>query len=534
MGFRRLPHQAVSGFLHLEGALDTRFGEVPCEVMIDRELRSFPDIFLKAPLPARLLPVAPHVGPNGELCYVASSLAVFDVYKPITQTIAALQRAAEVLDQIMAKEHVDDLAEEFYACWRGSYCYTDIENPNSSEVIALSLGKGKGIAFTDDPERTQAKLAHCAGRFVQKVGISAKITTKVLPRPLVDAWPPRTVSALLDWQSALDPSCRKKILRRIVEGYRSGADDYVLVLETPAGQVAALVSDLQKYRREDHTDQSTPVYDAPITLMSVIRLDDRYIVERNIPGQETLSGKRILLIGCGTIGGYLADMLVKAGAGICGGVLQLVDNQVLAPGNIGRHRLGINRLAVNKAEGLVAEIKAGMPSANVTALAVDAYSLNIARFDLIIDASGEQALGQWLVGEQSLENAPGSHAAANVTPLLHVWIDGSGDAVRAFLRQSPSEGCYRCLCDYEAEKQFLSVMGGVQPILAGGGCEGHYVAYPASVSVQAAALGLDAALAWVGRRPWASLSTRVINRERDPMTGDVTILPRPGCPACGF
>ncbi|WP_235154320.1 ThiF family adenylyltransferase [Pseudomonas nitroreducens] len=535
MGFRRLPRQTTSGFLHLEGALRTgRFGSIPCDVYVDRELRSFPEVYLKQPLPPSLLPIAPHVGPSGMLCYVSSSTAVFDIYKPVTQTIAALRRAAEVLDQLMAHELVDDLQEEFYAYWRGTSCYTDIEIAHSTEILALTLGKDgeRGLAFSDDSERTQAKIGHLFSSVDERVGLSAKVTTRVPPRPLIDAWPPTTVKALLDWQGALDPSCRKKILKRIVQGYRSGANGYVVVLETPVGQIGALIYDLQKYRRKDKIDQSTPVYDAPIVLMPLARVDDRYIVSRNIPGQQTLSGKRLLLIGCGTIGGYLADMLVKAGAGTDGGELRLVDNQRLAAGNIGRHRLGINRLDINKAVGLVAEIKTGMPSSNVSALAVDAYSLSLNGFDLVIDATGEQPLSQWLAGEQAAGRMMGMRGEESTTPLLHVWIEGAGEAVRSLIRQRPSEGCYRCLCDYEAEGQFLSVLGGIRPVLAGGGCEGQYVAYPASVSVQAAALGLDTALAWANEKPWTSLSTRIISREHDPMTGDVTILPRPGCPAC--
>ena len=236
------------------------------------------------------------------------------------------------------------------------------------------------------------------------------------------------------------------------------------------------------------------------------------------------------MIGCGTIGGYLADLLVKAGAGTGGGELQLIDNQKLAPGNIGRHRLGANRLELNKAQGVVAELKIGMPSANLIALPEDAFSVNLTGFDLIIDATGEQGLGNWLAGQQA--NGRLSNGGWQ-TPLLHVWIEGAGEAVRTLLKQHRSEGCYRCVCDYETEQRFLSVVGGVRPVLAGGGCEGQYVAYPASVSVQAAALGLDTALAWVGATLWGSLSTRVISRTRDPATGDVTILPRPGCPACG-
>lgn len=535
MGFRRLPRQTTSGFLHLEGALKTsRFGAVPCDVFIDRELRSFPEVYLKQPLPPSLLPIAPHVGPSGILCYVSTSTAVFDIYKPVTQTIAALRRAAEVLDQIMAHEHIADLQEEFYAYWRGASCYTDIANAHSTGILALTLGKGPegGLAFSDDSARTLAKIGHLFSSVGERVGLSAKITTRVPPRPLIEAWPPKTVTALLDWQAALDPGCRRKILKRIVEGYRSGANAYVVVLDTPAGQIGALIYDLQKYRRKSRVDQSTPIYDAPIMLMSLARLDDRYIVSRNIPGQQTFSGKRVLLIGCGTIGGYLADMLVKAGAGTDGGEIRLVDNQRLAAGNIGRHRLGINRLDINKAVGLAAEIKTGMPSANVSALAVDAYSLSLSGFDLVIDATGEQSLSQWLAGEQAAKQMVGTSGGGVTAPLLHVWIDGAGEAVRTLIRQHSSEGCYRCLCDYEVEGQFLSVLGGIRPVLVGGGCEGQYVAYPASVSVQAAALGLDTALAWANERPWTSLSTRIISREHDPMTGDVTILPRPGCPAC--
>lgn len=514
----------------MEGVLETRFGSVPCDVFIDRELRSFPTIILQQPLPELLLPIAPHVGPDGVLCYVAGGAVVFDIYRPISQTIAALKRAAVVLDQILAKERVDDLEEEFFAFWRGDFCYTDIEKPESGEVVALSLGRGLGFVFTDDPERAKLKFAHRAGRIEAFLGLSAKITTKISPRPLISAWPPKNVGELLDWQSKLDPSCRRKILCRIVKAYRAGNRAVVVVINAPTMQYGFLVSDLQKYKRASKTDQGTPIFDAPIELMQVVRMDDRYLIERSIPGQATLAGRRIALIGCGTIGGYLAELLIKAGAGTGGGELLLIDNQNLAPGNIGRHRLGLNRVELNKAQGLVAELKIGMPSANVRALPEDAFSVNLSDFDLIIDATGEQALGNWLAGQQA--NGALSKAEGQ-TPLLHVWIEGSGVAVRAFLKQHKSVGCYRCLCDYEAEQQFLSVTGGVHPILAGGGCEGQYVAYPAYVSLQEAALGLDAALAWVGAAAWPALSTRVISQIHDPATSDVTILPRPGCPACG-
>jgi hypothetical protein len=42
-----------------------------------------------------------------------------------------------------------------------------------------------------------------------------------------------------------------------------------------------------------------------------MRIDEHYIAQRSIPSMRTLSGLKIALMGCGTIGGYLADMLAK-------------------------------------------------------------------------------------------------------------------------------------------------------------------------------------------------------------------------------
>ena len=95
----------------------------------------------------------------------------------------------------------------------------------------------------------------------------------------------------------------------------------------------------QKNKLADRRDSSFGLKVMPV---SVIRIDDRYLAQRNIPKSKTLAGKKIALVGCGTIGGYLSDMLVKAGAGTCGGQLTLVDFDGLLPQNIGRHRLGLS------------------------------------------------------------------------------------------------------------------------------------------------------------------------------------------------
>lgn len=519
LGFRRCEEQPSSSHLVVEGCLSTRFGDVPCLARIDRTFQTFPLVQL-TPVPECLLPVAPHVGPAGSLCYIADATAVVDIFDPIGQTLAALEQAARVLDQIMAGERVDDLAEEFYAFWSGVQFFMDVDSRETGSGRLLQ--KGDLFAISDNSERTSAKLAHLPGKMRELPWSIDRVTTKAVPRPKSDAWPPETVGELLAWQSGLDDACRRKIEARIANAYRKGWTFAVIVIDSPSMPYAFATLDLLKTPRESRRDQRLPIYDVRILCLSMIRIDDAFVIQRNIPGQTTLAGLRIAMVGVGTIGGYLGEMLAKAGAGTAGGELMLVDNQNLEPGNQGRHRLGADKSFLPKASSLADEIKRVMPGSHVKPIVHDVREVNLEGFDLLIDATGEQALGQWLAARHSQK-----------TPLLHVWIEGAGLAVRSYMSSHVSEGCYRCLCDYERQGDFKAVEGVVEPLFAGQGCEGPYVPFSASVSIQAAALGLDSVMAWVGRKAWPGLSTRVLSRTHEAAHADCTVLKRSGCPACG-
>ncbi|VVM75286.1 hypothetical protein PS619_02017 [Pseudomonas fluorescens] len=518
IGFHRGAQQAASGYLVVEGALHTRFGGIECKAWIDRSFQQFPLIQL-TPVPESLLPIAPHVGPSGFLCYIASATAVVDIFDPIGQTRAALEHAARVLDQIMAGERVDDLADEFYAFWQGVTCYVDVETRHSGEVTFLE--GNDTYVISDDPKRSIAKLCHLPGT-VKELRIPVdRVTTRASPRPLIHAWPPKNVTDVLNWQARLDDACRRKIEARIIKAYRKGFSLAFIEIDSPTMPYAFVVLGLQKIKRESALDQRLPIYGARIIPLELVRIDDSFVAQRNIPGQTTLAGKKIALVGCGTIGGYLGEMLAKAGAGTKGGELRLIDKDALEPGNLGRHRLGGNKIFLPKARALAEEIQLVMPSTNVRSFDFDVREVNLSGVDLIIDATGEEALGHWLAFEHSQK-----------TPILHVWIEGTGIAVRAYMGRHASEGCYRCLSDYARDHQFLSVEGETRPLYAGQGCEGPYVPYSASVSVQAAALGLDAAMAWAGKNDWPGLTSRVLSRSHESATADCTVLRKPGCPAC--
>jgi hypothetical protein len=69
-------------------------------------------------------------------------------------------------------------------------------------------------------------------------------------------------------------------------------------------------------------------------------------------------------------------------------------------------------------------------------------------------------------------------------------------------------------------------------LLKGQGCEGLYVPFPASVSLQAAALGMEMVQAWVDGVAAPTLRTRVLVPGRELMTPDCTPLKVESCPVC--
>lgn len=79
---------------------------------------------------------------------------------------------------------------------------------------------------------------------------------------------------------------------------------------------------------------------------------------------EKLLEKKILLLGVGTLGSTVAEELIKCGLG----ALTILDNDTLEPGNVSRHRLGLNYLGQNKAESLKIELLRKNPFAKINAL----------------------------------------------------------------------------------------------------------------------------------------------------------------------
>ncbi len=498
-----------------------------CEIKLRPDFSSPPEITLLE-IPVKLKPIAPHLNSKGTLCYLSKSSVSLNIFDPVGQMIACLERAEFVLGQILRNEVVEDLAEEFFAYWgeNYAYCYFDFDNTKSKDLICMygEYKKNSMIFFiTDNPDRSQFKVDVLGYPIQERDFPVIKIFTRVTPRPLQGKWPPKNLSELLDWQTMIDSRSSRKIYDGLAVVAERGQHISIVLIQSPNYIYAFAVFfpkngdfylDKKELRKKSNLRRST------ILAMNNTRVDENYIIQRNIPNMKTLQGKRIAIIGCGTIGGYLADMLVKAGAGFGEGTFVLFDHENLSAANIGRHRLGFSYVEKNKAASLCTELMVLLPDAKISAVPADVRKANLEKFDLIVNATGEQVIGDYLA------------ATYRDATQLSVWIEGPGVAVRALLQSERGDGCYHCLTMHNLEGNLISTVEPMPLLFAGQGCEQEFVPFPATVSIHAACLACELIMDWINGKTKSTLRTKVLNSNFQLATPDCTLTKRTDCPAC--
>jgi hypothetical protein len=509
-----------------EGSLPAAGAQHQVKLTVDMTGLEPPRVVVK--IPAGAPKILAHIGGGGYLCYAAKGTLVLDVFNLPGQVLSCVDRAAAILDLSLRGQMVQDLEEEFFVFWGGDPCFLDVA---STDIAGLSLlfFSDKGLAFVSgNPQRTEKKLKALNFTLPPNFegSVAFAVTTTANPRPLQENWPPRTVADVLRWQQELDPAAAREIERQLLKASIGRKSPALCVVKAPRMQYAFWADvhgGVKLSPAKALASARAYMLSAKVHTMWAMRIDDEYVSQRNTPNRPTLAGKRIALVGCGTIGGFLAELLVKAGAGLGRGELLLVDPDTLMPHNVGRHRLGLNYALQNKATGLRTELLLGAPTANIRDLPVRVQDAELGHLDLLIDATGEEALSHLLTRAAD---------AGSFTPTLTAWIEGPGVAVRTLLRDSGSHACTRCLGDHARTPLFPATTEELPSEFAGHGCESIYVPFPATVSVQAACLAAEAVSDWLGGVTSPRLRTRITRSGFTQGTADRDVPRREACPAC--
>lgn len=516
------------GTLHCRGTDYPIWVEIP-----DPEFKEHPIINL-IERPADLPETCAHIGITGYICYSTKDIDVLDIYNAGPTILGCLKAAGNVLCEALHSDTLAQTQAEFHSYWQGE----------AMLLSDISLDTPDGWLNLYEITRPDAKpaffLAAKTPHMFERSGYQAnKITSGVyvvtldqMPAARAVEWPPKTLSQLTDWLKAVEGGRAYKAFVTALRERQSTGSRFMFLVRTPGAWWAVLIHEDRLAKKAHHQDSGRWAKyvlkagtDWKVTRYLVERVDAEYMVKRNLAERKGLGRKRILVIGCGTIGGYLADQLARAGAGSAGGKLSLCDNQKLMPGNIGRHYLGIDHLLESKALALASRLNAALPFAQIIGLCDDAMKLNLEGYDVIIDATGSESFSLAL-NERMLR-------AGNKTPTLYVWNEGGGVASQCLFIDSPKAACYRCLSDEKRLARFSPLKDPANDaFVMGTGCDTAYVPYPAIVSVQAASMACQLLLDWVDGRKVNKLQTITHDLKQGKKINDTTPAKHSRCPAC--
>lgn len=188
---------------------------------------------------------------------------------------------------------------------------------------------------------------------------------------------------------------------------------------------------------------SSKIYE--VIAVDISRIDDEFLTQRTQTDRSSQTPK-VLLIGCGSIGGYLCSESVKAGYKN----LALVDGDILKAENIYRHFLGMDYVGKYKAEALRAHCKYSFPQAVIKTLDSNAEeliedgSIELGNFDVIVSATGNHNFNRWLNRQIYQEHIK--------VPCIYLWNEPLDVGCHLAIIRPDSQGCYECFFGRDAEK----------------------------------------------------------------------------------
>jgi len=512
--------------------------DVPVNLDItDKEFTALPRIKL-IERPAGLPLVCGHLGDDNVLCYASSKTAHIDIHRAPGQVLDCISKAESVLSRLLAGDPLADTRDEFVAYWRDDLRMLVDLPPNRHKGTAWKIKFGNGQELWilgSDESATRARYERTGGVVLSEGAPVCVLDSNVPPSILAERWPPKTMGDIAVWLNEGDKPTLKALGEALRGLHRSRENRILIVVRNKWAWFGFSVTFDRKLRSK-HTSAKDWLHyvlwsggaQTPITRLLPVRIDQSYLISRNLSGEQlaekSLEHKRIVLAGCGAIGGYLAELLVRAGAGSGSGRLVLVDPEQLVPGNLGRHVLGVQDIFRNKAEAVRDLVCARFPGATVIAIDDDVRNVSFKNADLLINATGEEALSN-VLNLRFLQN--------KLPPVLYSWIKGPGTAAQVLLVDSKSQGCFRCLRNADGTERYSPLLRPVDSDVMGHGCDDYYVPFSAAASVQAAALAGQLVLDWANGRATPRLRTRAISYDNRKEVKDKDLTRASGCPACG-
>lgn len=416
-----------------------------------KELTSMPTFYLKNPQQfPRLAHTTSYKDFNlASLCVNVTDSVSVNYEVPEIAFEDSLKRHIKLLTKCLTNStwNKDELLREFLASW---YSLNDTK---FNDILCL----------VDSPEFCKLRIYAPEGKYGLKSSVlvhpenydlanqepffKIQVTQRkkssdlgcILPLPSITSIP-WTASDLPQWFlehfDLLDPDTKKNFVTTFAQT-RKNIFWVIFNIDTPSGKSWF---GLKFQYKKSKVNKTFPLKLESFTEWNIeacsIKLFDKSSLIPRGGAFCDLQDKHVLLVGCGSVGGYIADQLASCGLGS----ITLVDSDTISIENTYRHYLSIDYLNWEKTTGLQVKIATKYPWINIKPIKgclLDFRNVSILNsFDLVIIA----------IGSPTKERIFHDYCIKNdvETAVINTWTEGYGVGGHAVLDIPEQEGCLRC------------------------------------------------------------------------------------------
>jgi len=468
--------------------------ELPESTFIVAIPTTFPDTFPKIYLPKedheKIYPV-PHVDTHRFVCTRDPEIVVINDKKPGEALEKLLEIAAETVDVGIKKENLIDYVEEFVAYWaeKTDMVFLSLFTPEDRimllHIYTLSDMLLDAWHLISDSDALVARWVTPLGTNIvnEKGEVALYLPLEELPPKFFDFENKKGVLEILK-------NLKNTTHTEAVTEYFNRVDGPVtLIMSFPTSNERVLFgwtfpgwNSVRGFRKNKvpllirlaQTDQRR------IKTINIKRMDKERILERG--GSNFLAKKdmSVTIIGCGSLGSYLAMSLARCGMS----KYFLIDKEDLEPENVARHLCGFVDISkkMKKVQAVKKRLQEHFPHIECETYDDDVLNLLyqegtgwIETYDLAIIAIGNMAIEKrinYLVRKTRVKK-----------PIYYLWMEPLGVGGHVLFISADNGGCFNCC--FNREGQFLYQIAAKDQTFSKreAGCQTTYFPY-SSVEVE--------------------------------------------------
>lgn len=495
----------------------------------------------------------PHITPIGVICYLETESNYTNTEVPLTVFQAAVELAIETLGKGISGTNHSDFREEFQVYWEWNQHLSPmkvssvIEVGDEAKKVQLVKNKQEALVIDEDIDKDRAKrLIFNNPKAQDKAGlyIPVELDDTLMPPRFDEKW---SAAQAVDWLKPRISEANWIELRDSLLAKRPARFEFLILgIKRETGTTVLVGIQLKPKKDPAHPLLATDS-DWGARFLKITRLDRPALLPRGGSDIE-LNAKRVLLVGCGSVGSHFAVLMAKAGIGH----LTLVDDDELKSENVQRFAIGFSYSGRMKVYALRDFIDSNYYHTKVHADALNFENWlkkegnRLEDFDLIVSATGDPAIN-WRLN-QLLRKAGGNRA------LLVGWNEPLGLGGHSIVGVAEQAGCYRCLFRNDGHNRAsFAAPAAEQPKPFHRkhlGCGEVYTPYSAldstrtsEVMVRLAAQYLKGELTMSTIRSWKgnsesftkegfALAPRYTEQTHEEMEARATLFTNPNCPHC--